>query len=219
MVQYYNLNALPILGGRQVFIQFSQYKELKMELTIPTPNGAADEANSDAGNAEKSGGENDAGNESAGNGSGDTASAGNHENNGVSGNNGSNNNNTGVENSGGGGRHDRSAPMKEGHVSPVLRVIVEHMIYPITLDTLTQIFKKFGTILKLITFTKNNTFQALIQYDTQKNAESARVALNGQNVYTGCCSLKIDYSKLTSLNVKYNNEKSRDFTNPTLPSG
>ena len=31
--------------------------------------------------------------------------------------------------------------------------------------------------------------------------------------------LRIDFSKLQALNVKYNNDKSRDYTNPNLPSG
>ena len=44
-------------------------------------------------------------------------------------------------------------------------------------------------------------------------------SLDSQNIYNGCCTLRIDYSKLSSLNVKYNNDKSRDFTNPNLPSG
>ena len=43
-------------------------------------------------------------------------------------------------------------------------------------------------------------------------------SLNGQNIYNGCCALQIDFSKLQSLNVKYNNDKSRDYTNPILPS-
>jgi hypothetical protein len=30
--------------------------------------------------------------------------------------------------------------------------------------------------------------------------------------------LQIDFSKLHALNVKYNNDKSRDYTNPILPS-
>lgn len=47
----------------------------------------------------------------------------------------------------------------------------------------------------------------------------ARQSLDGQNVFNGCCCLRIDYSKLATLNVKYNNDKSRDYTNPTLPSG
>ena len=31
--------------------------------------------------------------------------------------------------------------------------------------------------------------------------------------------MRIDFSKLASLNVKYNNEKSRDYTNLSLPAG
>ena len=30
---------------------------------------------------------------------------------------------------------------------------------------------------------------------------------------------RIEYSKLANLNVKYNNDKSRDYTNPNLPTG
>ncbi|XP_036703389.1 polypyrimidine tract-binding protein 1 isoform X3 [Balaenoptera musculus] len=66
--------------------------------------------------------------------------------------------------------------------SPVLRIIVENLFYPVTLDVLHQ-------------------------------------SLDGQNIYNACCTLRIDFSKLTSLNVKYNNDKSRDYTRPDLPSG
>ena len=45
----------------------------------------------------------------------------------------------------------------------MLRVIVEHMVYPVTLDVIFQIFSRVGKVLKIVTFTKNNTFQALIQ--------------------------------------------------------
>ncbi|NXY47686.1 PTBP1 protein, partial [Ceuthmochares aereus] len=71
--------------------------------------------------------------------------------------------------------------------SPVLRIIVENLFYPVTLDVLHQV--------------KHNS------------------SLDGQNIYNACCTLRIDFSKLTSLNVKYNNDKSRDYTRPDLPSG
>uniref|UniRef100_A0A8C6CEE3 RRM domain-containing protein n=1 Tax=Moschus moschiferus TaxID=68415 RepID=A0A8C6CEE3_MOSMO len=90
--------------------------------------------------------------------------------------------------------------------SPVLSIIVENLFYPVTLDVLHQIFSKFGTVLKIITFTKNN------------HAQHAKLSLDGQNIYNACCTLCIDFSKLTSLNVKYNNDKSRDYTRPDLPS-
>ncbi|NXU09317.1 PTBP1 protein, partial [Pardalotus punctatus] len=103
--------------------------------------------------------------------------------------------------------------------SPVLRIIVENLFYPVTLDVLHQIFSKLGTVLKIITFTKNHQFQALLQYADPMSAQHAKLSLDGQNIYNACCTLRIDFSKLTSLNVKYNNEKSRDYTRPDLPSG
>ncbi|KAM6187461.1 polypyrimidine tract-binding protein 3 isoform 2-T5 [Sarcoramphus papa] len=101
----------------------------------------------------------------------------------------------------------------------VLRIIVENLFYPVTLEVLYQIFSKFGSVLKIITFTKNNQFQALLQYADPVNAYYAKMALDGQSIYTACCTLHIDFSKLTSLKVKYNNDKSRDFTRLDLPSG
>ncbi|XP_026485714.1 polypyrimidine tract-binding protein 2 isoform X10 [Vanessa tameamea] len=106
-----------------------------------------------------------------------------------------------------------------GGPNTVLRVIIEHMLYPIVLDVLYSIFQRYGKVLKIVTFTKNNSFQALIQYPDTGSAQMAKTALDGQNIYNGCCTLRIDYSKMTCLNVKYNNDKSRDYTNPTLPSG
>ncbi|XP_038554996.1 polypyrimidine tract-binding protein 1-like isoform X4 [Micropterus salmoides] len=103
--------------------------------------------------------------------------------------------------------------------SSVLRVVVENLVYPVSLDALCQIFGKFGTVLRIIVFTKNSQFQALLQYPDGASAQAAKLSLDGQNIYNGCCTLRISFSKLSSLNVKYNNEKSRDFTRPDLPSG
>ncbi len=38
-----------------------------------------------------------------------------------------------------------------------------------------QIFSKFGTVLKLITFTKNNQFQTLIQFADGLTAQHAKL--------------------------------------------
>lgn len=107
----------------------------------------------------------------------------------------------------------------EGGERHVLRVVVENMAFDVTLDVFHTIFSKFGAVLKIITFTKNNQFQALIQMADQIATETAKLSLDGQNIYTNCCTLRIDYSKLLCLNVKYNNAKSRDYTRHDLPSG
>jgi hypothetical protein len=42
-----------------------------------------------------------------------------------------------------------------------------------------QIFSKFGAVLKIITFTKNNQFQALLQYGDPVNAQQAKLVSRG----------------------------------------
>ncbi|XP_039589181.1 polypyrimidine tract-binding protein 3 isoform X2 [Passer montanus] len=116
-----------------------------------------------------------------------------------------------------------SALAAEGGVLPsngsVLRIVVENVFCPVTLDILYQIFSKFGLVLKIVMFHKNNQFQALLQYADATNAYYAKMSLDGHCIYAGCCTLHIDFSKLTNLTVKYNNDKSRDFTRTDLPFG
>ena len=59
----------------------------------------------------------------------------------------------------------------------------------------------------------------MIQYPDVTTAQAAKLSLDGQNIYDACCMLQIVYSKQSNLNVRYNNDKSRDYTNPNLPDG
>ncbi|XP_060208753.1 polypyrimidine tract-binding protein homolog 3-like isoform X4 [Lycium barbarum] len=100
----------------------------------------------------------------------------------------------------------------------ILLVTIHHMLYPMTVDVLHQVFSPHGFVEKIVTFQKSAGFQALIQYQVQQSAVSARNSLQGRNIYDGCCQLDIQFSNLDELQVNYNNERSRDFTNPNLPS-
>ncbi|XP_009959374.1 PREDICTED: polypyrimidine tract-binding protein 3-like, partial [Leptosomus discolor] len=117
----------------------------------------------------------------------------------------------------------RRAIAAEGGLVPcqgsVLRIVVENLFYFVGLEVLHQIFSKFGLVLKIVTFSRNNQFQALLEYGDPMNAYRAKMALDGQSIYSGCCTLRIDFSKISRLKVKYNNEKSRDFTRFDLPPG
>ncbi|KAL6619176.1 hypothetical protein ACP70R_034315 [Stipagrostis hirtigluma subsp. patula] len=81
-----------------------------------------------------------------------------------------------------------------------------------------QVFKAYGFVEKIVTFQKSAGFQALIQYQSRQEAVEAFGSLHGRNIYDGCCQLDIQYSNLSELQVHYNNDRSRDFTNPTLPT-
>ncbi|KAI4352746.1 hypothetical protein L6164_006967 [Bauhinia variegata] len=100
----------------------------------------------------------------------------------------------------------------------VLLVTIHHMLYPITVDVLHQVFSPHGFVEKIVTFQKSAGFQALIQYQTRQSAVIARSTLQGRNIYDGCCQLDIQFSNLDELQVNFNNDRSRDFTNPNLPT-
>ncbi|XP_034889873.1 polypyrimidine tract-binding protein homolog 3 isoform X2 [Populus alba] len=100
----------------------------------------------------------------------------------------------------------------------ILLVTIHHMLYPITVEVLHQVFSPHGFVEKIVTFQKSAGFQALIQYQSRQLAVQARTSLQGRNIYDGCCQLDIQFSNLDELQVNYNNDRSRDFTNPNLPS-
>ncbi|XP_078742004.1 uncharacterized protein LOC144955735, partial [Lampetra fluviatilis] len=58
-----------------------------------------------------------------------------------------------------------------------------------------------------------------MQFAEPHQALQAKQTLDGQHIYNGCCTLRVGFSKLLALNVKYNNDKSRDYTRSDLPSG
>ncbi|KAM7447078.1 Polypyrimidine tract-binding protein 1 [Porites harrisoni] len=112
-----------------------------------------------------------------------------------------------------------AAVAKGGARSNVIRAVIDKLWYPITVEVLYKIFSSLGTVLRIVTFTKNSQFQALIEFNSVTEAEIAKLTLDGQNIYNSCCTLHLEYSKLTTLTVKFNNDKSKDYTRPDLPSG
>jgi len=96
----------------------------------------------------------------------------------------------------------------------VLKVIVTNIIYPVSIEVLQQVFQRCGELQKIVTFLRNDQFHALIQYSNAKEAAAAKTLFDHQNIYNGCNTLNVDFSKMTELTVKYNNDKMRDFTKP-----
>lgn len=48
------------------------------------------------------------------------------------------------------------------------------------------------------------------------SALRARAGLNNADVYAGCCTLKIEFSRTEKLNIRRNNEDTYDYTDPSL---
>ncbi|KAG8123108.1 putative Heterogeneous nuclear ribonucleoprotein [Naja naja] len=55
-----------------------------------------------------------------------------------------------------------------------------------------------------------------LMFESVLCAQKAKAALNGADIYAGCCTLKIEYARPTRLNVIRNDNDSWDYTKPYL---
>eukprot|EP00301_Raphidiophrys_heterophryoidea_P016600 c261_g1_i1.p1 GENE.c261_g1_i1~~c261_g1_i1.p1 ORF type:complete len:453 (-),score=107.16 c261_g1_i1:190-1548(-) len=99
----------------------------------------------------------------------------------------------------------------------MLLMTILNPLYPIDVDVLHSILHPYGNILRIVIFHKNGT-QALIEFDNPASAANSKQMLDGKDIYDGCCTLRISFSRAEKLNVRCNNDKTRDFTNPHLPA-
>ncbi|XP_042612354.1 heterogeneous nuclear ribonucleoprotein L isoform X2 [Cyprinus carpio] len=100
-------------------------------------------------------------------------------------------------------------------VNNVLLLTIMNPIYPITTDVLYTICNNCGPVQRIVIFRKNGV-QAMVEFDSVQSAQRAKASLNGADIYSGCCTLKIEYAKPTRLNVFKNDQDTWDYTNPSL---
>nr|XP_061797224.1 heterogeneous nuclear ribonucleoprotein L-like isoform X2 [Nerophis lumbriciformis] len=102
-------------------------------------------------------------------------------------------------------------------VNNVLLLTIMNPIYPITTEVLYTICNNCGPVHRIVIFRKNGV-QAMVEFDSVQSAQRAKASLNGADIYSGCCTLKIEYAKPTRLNVFKNDQDTWDYTNPNLGS-
>ncbi|XP_062844429.1 heterogeneous nuclear ribonucleoprotein L isoform X2 [Trichomycterus rosablanca] len=99
-------------------------------------------------------------------------------------------------------------------VNNVLLFTIMNPIYPVTTDVLYTICNNCGPVHRIVIFRKNGV-QAMVEFDSVQSAQRAKASLNGADIYSGCCTLKIEYAKPTRLNVFKNDQDTWDYTNPS----
>uniref|UniRef100_A0A674NAA2 Heteroous nuclear ribonucleoprotein L like n=1 Tax=Takifugu rubripes TaxID=31033 RepID=A0A674NAA2_TAKRU len=97
----------------------------------------------------------------------------------------------------------------------VLLLSIQNPLYPITTDVLYTVCNPIGNVLRIVIF-KRNGIQAMVEFESVHCAQKAKAALNGADIYAGCCTLKIEYARPTRLNVIKNDNESWDYTKPYL---
>ncbi|XP_061754041.1 heterogeneous nuclear ribonucleoprotein L [Nerophis ophidion] len=100
-------------------------------------------------------------------------------------------------------------------VNNVLLLTIINPIYPITTDVLYTVCNNCGPVQRIVIFRKNGV-QAMVEFDSIQSAQRAKASLNGADIYSGCCTLKIEYAKPSRLNVFKNDQGTWDYTNPGL---
>ncbi|KAM8945268.1 heterogeneous nuclear ribonucleoprotein L-like isoform 2-T2 [Pelodytes ibericus] len=97
----------------------------------------------------------------------------------------------------------------------VLLLSIQNPLYPITVDVLYSVCNPVGKVERIVIF-KRNGIQAMCTFETVHSAQKAKAALNGADIYAGCCTLKIEYARPTRLNVIRNDNDSWDYSKPYL---
>ncbi|KAK8385413.1 hypothetical protein O3P69_016316 [Scylla paramamosain] len=111
--------------------------------------------------------------------------------------------------------HRKGEPETPNHV---LLMTILNPAYPITVDVIHTICQPYGNVLRIVIFKKNGV-QAMVEFDGIDPATRAREGLQGADIYSGCCTLRIEYAKPSKLNVYKNDAESWDFTNPNVGGG
>ncbi|XP_014232816.1 heterogeneous nuclear ribonucleoprotein L isoform X3 [Trichogramma pretiosum] len=114
-----------------------------------------------------------------------------------------------------GGYGDEPRRKREDNNKPnhVLLFTIINPVYPITVEVLHAISHSSGQVQRIVIFKKNGV-QAMVEFDSVESATRAKETLHGADIYSGCCTLKIDYAKPTKLNVYKNDSESWDYTTP-----
>ncbi|XP_018518677.1 heterogeneous nuclear ribonucleoprotein L-like [Lates calcarifer] len=97
----------------------------------------------------------------------------------------------------------------------VLLLSIQNPLYPITTDVLYTVCNPVSNVLRIVIF-KRNGIQAMVEFESVEDAQKAKLALNGADIYAGCCTLKIEYARPNRLNVVRNDNTSWDYTKPFL---
>lgn len=96
----------------------------------------------------------------------------------------------------------------------VLHLDIKNAEYPITVSVLKAIGSRHGNLQRIYIggINPDKSLEALIEFATIEEANKAKEHLDGADIYSGCCSLSVAYSKMKKIHVTKNDEQQWDFT-------
>lgn len=104
----------------------------------------------------------------------------------------------------------RKEPEKPNHI---LLLTVVNPAYPITVDVIQSVCKLYGEVIRIVIFRKRGV-QAMVEFNNIETAARAKEGLHGADIYSGCCTLRVEFGKADKLNVFNNGPDSWDINLP-----
>ena len=65
-------------------------------------------------------------------------------------------------------------------------------------DVIHTISSPYGVVQRVAIFRKNGV-QALVEFDSNASALRAKANLDGADIYAGCCTLKIEFARVSTV--------------------
>lgn len=107
-----------------------------------------------------------------------------------------------------GAYHNKPVGMRPNNI---LIYSILNQKYVITIEAIHKISARFGTVHRIVMIRRKGT-QAMVEFDDINTARRAMEGLQNQDIYSGCCTLRVEFSKAQKLNVRINDANSWDFT-------
>ncbi|EYC11384.1 hypothetical protein Y032_0050g1890 [Ancylostoma ceylanicum] len=93
----------------------------------------------------------------------------------------------------------------------VLVITVYNAQYPIDVHVIHQICEPHGKVLR-IAIIRKSMMQALVEFESAEIAKKVKHAINGADIYSGCCTLKVEFAKPDYVKVTRQDNDQYDFT-------
>lgn len=91
---------------------------------------------------------------------------------------------------------NRDPAMEPGRTSNILVMHVINPRYPIDVHVIEKITRIFGKIQRAVIVRKTGV-SAMVEFESIEDAKRAKQSLNGADIYSGCCTLKIEFSRVS----------------------
>uniref|UniRef100_A0A0N5BL53 RRM domain-containing protein n=1 Tax=Strongyloides papillosus TaxID=174720 RepID=A0A0N5BL53_STREA len=93
----------------------------------------------------------------------------------------------------------------------VLCITILNQTYPIDCDLINRICKDNAKVIR-IAIIRKQPIHCLVEFETIEDARRVKIAINGADIYSECCTLKVEYARPDYVKVTYNCIDSWDYT-------